>query len=53
MAATICLVFAFVLFILSALSRWWTAPPVPYYPALLSLGLAFWVLASLLPSMLR
>lgn len=46
----ICLVFAFVLFILSAASRWW-AVDRPYYPSLLSLGLAFWILgAYLLPA---
>ena len=44
----ICLVFAFVLFTLGASSRWWPSTP-PYYPTLVSAGLAFWVLASLLP----
>jgi hypothetical protein len=44
----ICLVFAFVLFALGAASRWWTSPN-PYHPHLISAGLAFWVLATLLP----
>ena len=44
----ICLVFAFVLFVLGAASRWWTSPN-PYHPHLISAGLAFWVLATLLP----
>jgi hypothetical protein len=48
----ICLVFAFVLFVLGAVSRWWNAPN-PYYPALLSAGLAFWVLATLAPMLFR
>ena len=47
-ASLICLVFAFVLFCLGASSRWW-ASPTPYYPALISAGLAFWVLSALLP----
>lgn len=47
-ASLICLVFAFVLFVLGALSRFW-ASQTPYYPSLLSMGLAFWVLATLLP----
>jgi hypothetical protein len=42
------MVFAFVLFVLGALSRWWSNPN-PYYPSLVSAGLAFWVLASLWP----
>jgi hypothetical protein len=42
------MVFAFVLFVLGAASRWWAAPN-PYYPSLISAGLAFWVLAALLP----
>jgi hypothetical protein len=48
----VCLVFAFVLFVLGAMSRWWSAPN-PYYPALMSAGLAFWVLAQLAPLLLR
>lgn len=48
----VCLVFAFVLFCLGAASRWWTAPN-PYYPALVSAGLAFWVAASLMPLLMR
>jgi hypothetical protein len=44
----ICMVFAFVLFVLGAMSRWWAAP-TPYYPSLISAGLAFWSLAVLLP----
>jgi hypothetical protein len=49
----VCLVFAFVLFVLGAMSRWWSAPPNPYYPSLISAGLAFWVLASLAPMLFK
>lgn len=51
----VCLVFAFVLFVLGAMSRWWNGPnPAnPYYPALMSAGLAFWVLASLAPMLFK
>lgn len=52
MGSTICLVFAFVLFVIGAVS-YWRQPPTPYYPSLISAGLAFWVLASLLPLILR
>ena len=45
----ICLVFAFVLFCIGASSRWWATNPSPYYPTVISAGLAFWVLSSLLP----
>jgi len=48
----VCLVFSFVLFVLGALSRWWAASN-PYYPALMSAGLAFWVLASLMPMLFK
>ena len=40
------LVFAFVLFILGAWSRWW-GPERQYYPAFISAGLAFCVAAVL------
>lgn len=45
----LCLVIAAVLFALSALSRWWAAPPNPYYPTLISAGLFFAVLSALWP----
>jgi len=48
----LCLVFAFVLFVLGAVSRWWNAPN-PYYPALMSAGLAFWVAAQLAPLLFK
>lgn len=46
MAPTICLVFAFVFFVIAAL---WN--PEPYRDRLVAAGLAFWVLASLAGSM--
>jgi hypothetical protein len=52
-SALVCLVFAFVLFVLGALApRFWPEPPARRYD-LLSAGLAFWVLATLLPLMLK
>lgn len=46
----VCLVFAFVLFTIAAFNQWRTAPnPAPYFPSIVCAGLAFWVLASLLP----
>lgn len=45
------LLIAVVLFALSAFSRWWTAPPNPYYPTLISAGLFFWSLSALWPQL--
>lgn len=43
------LVFAFVLFVIGASSRWWSATGQPYFPSIVSAGLAFWVLAAIWP----
>ena len=51
-ASLICLVFAFVLFCLGGSTRFWVSQ-APYYGSFISAGLAFWVLATLLPLMLR
>ena len=48
--ALVCLVFAFVLFCLGGFSQWRS---YPYSLSLVSAGLAFWVLASLLPLILK
>jgi hypothetical protein len=56
MLSVLCVMLAFILFLLGASSRWWGVPPQPnprpYYPAFLSAGLAFLVLGVwLLPLM--
>ena len=48
--ALVCLVFAFVLFVLGAFSHWRT---YPFALSLVSAGLAFWVLASLAPMIFK
>jgi hypothetical protein len=46
MLSVLFVMLAFILFLLGASSRWWRVgpDPRPFYPALLSLGLAFLVL---------
>jgi hypothetical protein len=44
----VCLVFAFVLFVIGAIS-WFRQPNPNWFPHIVSLGLAFWVFAQLWP----
>jgi hypothetical protein len=50
----VCLIFAFVLFVIGAFS-WFRQqnPSSPWFPHVVSLGLAFWVLAQLWPIISR
>jgi hypothetical protein len=50
----VCLIFAFVLFVIGAFS-WFRQqnPPYTWFPHVVSLGLAFWVLAQLWPMISR
>ncbi len=42
MASILCVMVAFILFVMGAWSRWWSADPRgPFYPAFVSAGLAF------------
>jgi hypothetical protein len=44
----ICRVAALIIFAIGAWSRWWGVPgDRPYYPTLISLGLFFWVLSTI------
>jgi hypothetical protein len=44
------LIIAAILFLMGAWSRWWAVDPRgPYYPAIVSLGLFFWVMSALWP----
>lgn len=47
------LILAAFTFLLGAWSCWWSASPVPFYPAFLSLGLFFWVMSTLWPMLAK
>lgn len=49
----ICLVFAFCLAVIAAHSQWRAAPPPTYAPVAFLLSFAFFVLAQLIPLIIR